>query len=165
MKRLGILFFSIMISLLWTSHSFSQTALLSPDLTVSFKGPTSAAQGENISTKVKISVKNKGNAEARNFHVDVILRESPTVEHMCGRGFIARLRPNESISSPSAMALPISIPGDIRSGNYEICAIADSTGVVIESNEGNNKVCHRIAIMERILKIDLPPKIPKEPVK
>jgi subtilase family serine protease len=157
---------TFLASLSWINQSFSQTALLVPDLTVSFKGPSSAFQGENISAKIKISVKNKGNAEAKNFHVDIILKESTGTEYMCGRGFIATLRPGQSISSASAMALPCSIPKDIRPGEYQLCAIADSTNVVPEgANEGNNRVCDRITIKERILKPTLPPKIPKEPVK
>jgi subtilase family serine protease len=145
---------------------FGQAAALPADLTVSFKGPSTASQGEDISGKIKISVKNRGGLEARNFHVDVILKESTGTEYMCGRGFIASLRSGQSISSASAMALPCSIPRDIRPGEYRLCAIADSTNVVPEgANEGNNSVCQRIIITARTLKIDTPPKIPKEPVK
>ena len=146
--------------------SFGQATALPADLTISLKGPSTASQGEDISGKIKISVKNRGGLEAKNFHVDIILKESTGTEYMCGRGFIASLRPGQSISSASAMALPCSIPRDIRPGEYQLCAIADSTNVVPEgANEGNNSVCQRITIKERILKPALPPKIPKEAVK
>jgi len=165
MKRLSFFSIFVVISLYYVNLSFGQATANLADLTVSFKGPTTAAQGEIITDKIKISVKNKGGLVARNFHVDIILKESETVEYMCGRGYIASLRPGQAISSASAMALPVSIPRDIRPGNYGICAIADSTGVVAESNEGNNRVCQRITITERVLRIDVPPKIPKDAMK
>jgi len=160
-----LFFVALLMSFSWASRSFGQATANLADLTVSFKEPTTAAQGEDITDKVKISVKNRGGLVARNFHVDIILKESATIEHMCGRGFIASLRPGQSISSARAMALPVSIPGGIRPGNYQICAIADSTAVVTESNETNNRVCHRITITQRVLKIDVPPKIPVDQLK
>jgi len=147
----------------WVSVSFGQAVAVLPDLVVSFKGPSTAYQGEVIAEKIKITVRNKGGMEAKNFHVDIILREPPTTEHMCGRGYIVSLKPGKSISTPSAMQLPVSIPRDIRPGNYELCAVVDSTGVVRESNEGNNRVCQRITIIEKKLKpVTLHPLIPKE---
>jgi subtilase family serine protease len=145
--------------------SYGQATALPADLTISFKGPSTASQGEVISGKIKISVKNNGGLEARNFHVDIVLKESTGTEHMCGRGYIASLRAGQSISSASAMALPCSIPGGIRPGGYQLCAIADSTNVVRESREDNNRVCQGIEITPTVLKPALPPKIPKEPVK
>jgi len=165
MKRLG--FFSIagIITISWGNLSFGQAKANLADLTVSFKGPTTASQGEVITDRVKISVKNRGGLVARNFHLDIVLKETATVEYMCGRGLIASLRPGQSISSARAMALPVSIPEGIRPGNYEICAIADSTAVVTESNETNNRVCHRITITGRVLKIDQPPRLPVDQMK
>jgi subtilase family serine protease len=166
---LGILILLGSIVFLVSAHSvnicFGQASALLADLTVSFKAPSLASQGENISGKIKISVKNQGGLEAKNFHVDIILRESTGTEHMCGRGYIARLRPGESVSSASAMALPCSMPRDIRPGAYQLCAIADTTNVVREANEDNNRVCQGIEITPRVLKPALPPRIPKEPVK
>jgi len=157
---------SFLVGAIGISQSFGQATALPADLTISFKGPSTASQGEDISGKIKISVKNRGGLEAKNFHVDIILKESTGTEYMCGRGFIASLRPGQSISSASAMALPCSIPRDIRPGEYQLCAIADSTNVVPEgANEGNNSVCQRITITGRIIKPALPPKIPKEAVK
>jgi hypothetical protein len=147
---------------------FGQATALPADLTIGFKGPSTASQGEDISGKIKISVKNRGGLEAKNFHVDIILKgwagptPPPATEHMCGRGFIMSLKPGQSISTASAMQLPATIPPGIPPGNYELCAIADSTDVVPEgANEGNNTVCQRITITSKILKPHLPPKIPK----
>ncbi len=173
---LGILVLLVAIAfwgnVLLISPSFGQATALPADLTVSFKGPSTAFQGEDISGKIKISVKNRGGLEARNFHVDIILKgwagppPPPTTEHMCGRGFIMSLKPGESISSVSEMQLPAMIPPNIPPGNYELCAVADSTNVVPEgANEGNNTVCQKITIIARELKPKIPHKIPKEPVK
>ncbi len=145
--------------------SFGQATALPADLTVSFKGPSSALRGEVISEKIKITVKNKGGLEAKNFHVDIILRESTGTEYMCGRGFIASLRPGQSITSASAMALPSSIPRDIMPGTYQLCAVVDSTNVVRESNEDNNRVCQGIEITPSALISPPTPRIPKEPVR
>jgi subtilase family serine protease len=156
---------AFLVAVFRVNLSFSQATALPADLTVSFKGPSTASQGEDISGKIKISVKNNGGLEARNFNVDIILKDSTGTEYMCGRGFIASLRSGQSVSSASAMALPCSIPRDIRPGEYQLCAIADSTNVVRESRDDNNSVCQGIEITPRVLKPTLPPKIPKEPVK
>lgn len=106
--------------------------------------------------------------EAKNFHVDIILKgwAGPTpplaIEHMLGRAFVSSLRAGRT----KAVAFPnASIPPGIPPGNYEICAVADSTGVVLESNEGNNSLCQSIRITERVLKPALPPRIPKKAVR
>lgn len=162
---------SFLVGAIGISQSFGQVTALPADLTISFKGPSTTSQGEDISGKIKISVKNKGGLEAKNFHVDIILKgwagttPPPATEHMCGRGFIASLRPGDSISSLSAMGLSVRIPPDIPPGNYELCAIVDPTNAVTESKENNNSLCQKIKITERILKPVLPQKIPKEPMK
>jgi hypothetical protein len=138
---------------LWLSVSFGQAAAPLADLVVSFKAPATAYQGEVIAEKIKITVRNKGGLEAKNFHVDIILKEISkkllTTEHMCGRGYIMSLKPGKSISTPSAMQLPVSIPGDIQPGKYQLCAVVDSTHVVRESSERNNRVCQNITIKEK----------------
>jgi subtilase family serine protease len=156
-------------SVLWVNQSFAQTALLAPDLIIlKLRAPASAPQGEDISGKVKVYMKNQGNTEAKNFHVDIILKgwagptPPPSTEHMLGRAFISSLGPGRSteVTFPGAR-----IPPDIPLGDCQFCAIADPTNVVRESKEDNNNLCQRITITARTLKIDTPPKIPKEPVK
>lgn len=51
---------TFLTSLSWIHQSFSQTALLVSDLIVSFKGPSSAFQGENISAKIRSPLRIKG---------------------------------------------------------------------------------------------------------
>lgn len=63
------------------------------------------------------------------------------------------LRPGESISGASAMQLQPMIPPDIPPGNYELCAVVDPTNAVRESNEGNNRVCHKIRIRSKVKRL------------
>jgi len=122
-----------------------------PDLTVSFKGPSSAKQGESLSGKYKIVVKNIGLTEARNFYVDIKLvgwagsEPPPSKEHLCGRGFVAIVKPTET---GVISGLSPSIPPDIPPGNYQLCAVVDSTEIVDESDENNNRVCQSITILK-----------------
>ncbi len=123
-----------------------------PDLTVSFKGPSSAKQGESLSGKYKIVVKNVGLKEARNFFVDIKLiggagsQPAPANEHLCGRGFVAIVQPS---GTGVISGLSPTIPPDIPPGNYKLCAVVDSTELVDESDENNNKVCQPITILKK----------------
>lgn len=123
-----------------------------PDLTLSFKGPSSVKQGESLAGKYKITLKNKGSKEARNFYVDIKLigwagsEPPPSREHLCGRGFVSIIQPNGT-AVPSG--LTPSIPPDIPPGNYQLCGIVDSTEIVDESDENNNKVCQPITILKK----------------
>jgi|GEM_PF-1806146 len=122
-----------------------------PDLTVNFKGPSSAEQGESLSGKYKMIVKNIGLQEARNFYVDIKLvgwtgsEAPPAKEHLCGRGFVAIVQPS---GTGVISGLSPSIPPDIPPGNYKLCAVVDSTETVDESDENNNKVCQSITILK-----------------
>ncbi len=123
-----------------------------PDLTVSFKGPSSAKQGESLSGKYKIVVKNIGLKEARNFYVDIKLfgwagsQPTPATEHLCGRGFVAIAKPS---GTGIISGLSPTIPPDIPPGSYKLCAVVDSTEIVDESDENNNKVCQPITILKK----------------
>lgn len=125
---------------------------LKPDLTVSFKGPSAAMQGESLTGKYKLIVKNTGNKEARNFYVDIKLigwagtEPPPSKEHLCGRGFVSMIQPGGT-AVPSGLSP--SIPPDIPPGNYQLCAVVDSTEVIDESDENNNKVCQSITILKK----------------
>jgi subtilase family serine protease len=116
-----------------------------PDLTAAFKGPSSAAQGENITAKVKTYIKNRGTVEARNFYVDIVLRETTETDHRLGRASIGSLAAERSATLNFGTVI---IPSDIPLGNYHLCVIADSTNMVVEGthNEGNNTFCQRITI-------------------
>jgi hypothetical protein len=122
-----------------------------PDLTVSFKGPSSVKQGESLSGKYKIVVKNIGLKEARDFYVDIKLvgwagsEPPPVKEHLCGRGFVAIVQPS---GTGVISGLYPSIPPDIPQGNYKLCAVVDSTETVDESDENNNRVCQSITILK-----------------
>jgi len=115
------------------------------DLTAAFKGPSSEAQGENVTAKVKAYIKNRGTVEARNFYVDIVLRETTETDHRLGRASINGL----AAGRPAPLSFgTITIPSDVPLGNYHLCVIADSTNVVVEGthNEGNNTFCQRIMI-------------------
>ncbi len=130
------------------SLSFGAVMPPRPDLTAAFKGPSSATQGENITVKVKAYVRNRGTAEARNFYVDIVLRESTGTDHRLGRTSISSLAAGRSATLNFGT---IAIPSDIPPGNYHLCVIADSTNVVVEgtTNEENNTFCQRITVMPR----------------
>ena len=165
MKAISVFCLTVVVGLLWTVSSFGQATALLADLVVSFKAPATAFKGQVITDKIKITVKNKGGLEAKNFHVDIVLKETPTIEHMCGRGFIMSLKPGRSISTPLAMQLPVSIPGGIKPGRYQLCAVVDPTSVVREYNETNNRVCQTFTIVLGKPKPISSPLIPKAPVK
>ncbi|NWF93654.1 MAG: hypothetical protein HXY46_12100 [Syntrophaceae bacterium] len=158
-----------MVVFSWVNQALAQAALLAPDLIVlKSKVPNPASQGEDISGKVRAFIKNQGNAEARDFHVDIMLKgwagptPPPSTEHMLGRAFISGLGPGRSaeVTFPGAR-----IPPDIPPGDYQFCAIVDSTNVVRESKEDNNSLCQKIKIKAKIIKPHLPPKIPIESTK
>jgi len=130
------------------NQSFGAVMPPRPDLTSVFKGPSSATQGENITAKVKAYVKNRGTAEARNFYVDIVLRETSGTDHRLGRASISSLAAGRSATLNFGTIL---IPSDVPPGNYHLCVIADSTDVVVEgtTNEGNNTFCQRIMISAR----------------
>jgi len=123
-----------------------------PDLIVKFQGPSSAYQSENLSGKYKLLVSNIGDLESKNFYLDIVLygwagREpAPSKEHICGRGFISSSNPGEDVQPAGLMP---SIPPDLPPGEYDICAFVDSTDLIKESKEDNNKSCHSIKILEK----------------
>ena len=117
-----------------------------PDLAVDFKGLATASPGEDIGGKIQITVKNTGGTDSRGFYVDIILRESTGSERVCARERIENITPQKSVRLLFDPKHPVLIPDDVQPGKYRLCAFADSTDVVRESREKNNKVCHVITI-------------------
>jgi subtilase family serine protease len=113
-----------------------------PDLIIeSFSAPAESTQPEMLSQKIKVTVKNIGSSEAKEFVVAIVLKgtvlrsDFPTAYHVLGSGQVAVLKPGQS----AVVALQNFSAGTIvPSRQYEICAIADEGKKVNESNENNN---------------------------
>jgi subtilase family serine protease len=114
-----------------------------PDLTIeSFSAPPTATQSEMISQKIKVSVKNIGGSEAKDFTIEIILKGTvvnpgwQTQYHVLGFGTVASLKAGQSATvTLQSFSVGTIVPPNKK---YEICAIADEGKKVNESNENNN---------------------------
>jgi hypothetical protein len=98
MKKLWV--FLVTVIVLWGGLSFKDATAQLPDLVVEFKGPATAYPGQDLTATIEITVKNTGGSEARGFYVDIILRESTGIEHICARERIESIIPQKSVRSP-----------------------------------------------------------------
>ena len=132
-----------LISIAWSSETTSLKPVPGqPDLIIeSFSAPATATQTEIISQKITITVKNIGESEAKDFIVAIILKGTvvnpgwPTQYHVLGSGTVVSLKARQSatVTLQSFSAGTIVPPKQ-----YEICAIADESKKVNESDENNN---------------------------
>ena len=132
-----------LISIAWSSDPVSLKPMPGqPDLIIeSFSAPADATQTEMISQKIRITVKNIGGSEAKDFIVAIILKgtvlraDFPTAYHVMGSGQVAGLKAGQS----AAVTMQNFSAGTIvPPKKYEICAIADELKMVNESDENNN---------------------------
>ncbi|MBI5075074.1 MAG: peptidase, partial [Nitrospirae bacterium] len=108
-----------------------------PDLVVtSVSGPTSAITLQSIS--VSNTVQNQGGAASGNFSIGIYLSTDPAIT--TGDILIGTRTASLAANGVSAISTTVTIPASIASGTYYIGAIADSAGVVQESNETNNSL-------------------------
>ncbi|MBM4146352.1 MAG: hypothetical protein FJ240_08785 [Nitrospira sp.] len=113
-----------------------------PDLIIeSFSAPAAATQNEIISRKINVVVKNIGESEANDFVIAIILKGTvvnpgwPTQYHVLGSGTVVSLKERQS----ATVTLQRFSAGTIvPPKQYEICAIADESKKVNESDENNN---------------------------
>jgi subtilase family serine protease len=110
-----------------------------PDLVVRMKAPDTAYAAEVI--KIDLTVTNIGTAKAGNSYADAIISPAPPSREVRQRGRIPPLDPGGSFTVSFTFGIP--------QGNYELCAIADPTNVVNESNEKNNKSCQKLVVIAR----------------
>ncbi len=143
-----------------------------PDLAVQLSAPVYARAGENIGGSINVTAKNLGGAPApgttgaldpaNGFMVDVVLSSDPHVppgfavfsasfveDALLKGGRIsntADLAPLATRLYPALQGGSGTIPANIRTGLYYICARIDPGNKVAESNEGNNGACRMIKI-------------------
>ncbi len=144
MKKLGALL--IILLLLQVGLSCGEVAAQLPDLTVKFKAPPTFFAGEDIGGKIEVTVKNTGGTDARGFYVDIILIEPNGTEHLCARERIEIISPKKSVRLVFDAKHPVSIPGDVKPGKYQLCVLTDPTDAVRESREKNNRTCSVITL-------------------
>ena len=115
---------------------------IKPDLVIEkFQIPETVIvkKGEYADIKINLTIKNAGRgAITRVSYVDVEFSPTPPGRAVRHRKSIPALNPGEIYTLNSYIR--------IAPRNYRVCAIVDSTNVVIESNEGNNKECRSLAI-------------------
>lgn len=154
----------------------SEPVIVAPstdDLTVSFRGPSTAVQGENVGDKFTLSVSNSGFAgrerftgeqrfsRDQGFVVDIVLSadervpvgKAPTSdvfeEDALLSGGRITLSSDLARGDTSTLSLRgVSLRGDTPAGKYFLCARADTGNNVAESNERNNVSCVSIRIAE-----------------
>ncbi len=143
-EKLGI--FLITLLLLQMGLSCGEAVAQLADLAVDLKVPPAAFVGEDISGKIEVTVKNVGGTDARGFYVDIILVEPNGTEHLCARERIENMSPKKSVRLLFNPKHPVSVPGDVKPGEYRLCVFADPTSAVRESREKNNRICHALTL-------------------
>jgi len=92
--------------------------------------------------RVNLTIKNAGHAKARDSFADIEFSPTPPGSVIRSRQRVPALDPGEVYTISTT---PVSLP----EGNYKVCAIADSTNVVAESDEANNKTCRNLSVRSR----------------
>lgn len=122
-----------------------------PDLAGILKGPATVQPGEDISSRLALTVRNAGMAAAPEFAVDLVLSTTPGVAvrpasyaaffvdgllFKNGRVKIRGLAPGESESV--RFHGPIAVPADTPPGTYYLAAVIDPGNAVPERSPYNN---------------------------
>jgi len=130
-----------------------------PDLEVSIKCPHQAYPGQELRKSIKVTVKNKGTATAKNFSVDLVLSSdtiipvkyaiySPNFHEDVllkgGREYVKSLAPGAKINL--ILYGTNKIPSDTPPGNYYLGVVVDSGNKVKELRENNNTAICRMSI-------------------
>ncbi len=121
---------------------FHGTNYLYPDLEISgFSTPAQADPGENVSTQVKLSIRNIGDVEAANFYVSLYISEDNLItmgddQLVDGRVFVSSIPVGGSYTVPWPSTL--AIPTGLLLGNYYMGVLVDDDNSVYETNENNN---------------------------
>ena len=168
MKKITIFLFATCLLLVFSLLNFSLPINSLPDLVVLISTPAKAQAGENISRKIKMIVKNVGNAPAagtmgdldsqNGYMIDYVIS---TDEYVPKRFAVYSPKFHEDAllqggrrshtldlnASDSAEYLNGAvIPKDTPAGEYFICAQVDPGNKVKEENEENNIMCVSVEI-------------------
>lgn len=114
---------------------------IKPDLVIEkFQIPETITvkKGEYADIKISLTIKNAGGANAGVSYADV--QFTPT-----SPGRAVRYRKSIPVLNAGKI-YTLNFYIRITPRNYRVCAIIDSTNVIIESNEGNNKKCRSLVI-------------------
>lgn len=122
-----------------------------PDLAGTLKGPATVQPGEDISSRLALTVRNAGMAAAPEFAVDLVFSTTPGVAvrpasyaaffvdgllFKNGRVKVRGLAPGESESV--RFHGPIAVPADTPPGTYYLAAVLDPGNAVPERSPYNN---------------------------
>lgn len=115
---------------------------IKPDLVIDkFQIPETVIvkKGEYADIKINLTIKNAGRGATTGVsYADVEFTPTPPGRAVKHRKSVPALNPGKIYT--------LNFYIRIAPRNYRVCAIVDSTNVVIESNEGNNKECRSLAI-------------------
>ena len=122
------------------------TNYLYPDLEIrGFTTPPQADPGENVSTQIKLSVRNAGGDPAGSFYVSLYVSEDNLItmgDHQLvdGRVLVPSLLPGDSytVPWPTTLAIPTGLP----LGNQYLGVLVDDDDSIFELNENNNSEAH-----------------------
>jgi len=136
----------------YSKYGFYITGVVKkPDLTVSISGPSSAKPGQELGKSIKVTLTNKGTAEAKNVVIDLVLSNdkgipvklatysasfSDDVLLKGGRENVA------SIAAGASMSVTLNgsnqIPANTPKGKYYLGVVADPGKAISELKEDNN---------------------------
>lgn len=92
--------------------------------------------------KSSLRIKNASIVNTRDFYADVKFISYP------GKKIVHSFRAHVPALTPGEVfAIPVF--GRLSKGDYKVCVFIDSTNMIVESNEGNNKVCRIFSIRGR----------------
>lgn len=98
-----------------------------------------AGPDEVADVKLSCTIKNAGSAPAVASYAEVLFKAYPGGDLLDrSQVHVPALAPGEMYSVNAFSRLP--------KGNYQVCATADSTKVIPESNEGNNRICRPFSV-------------------
>ncbi len=131
-----------------------------PDLVPYIRAPKKTFAGKSLKKGLAVTVKNRGKRAAKNFYVDLVLSRDKEIPYKLaksrnyfledmllpgGRATVKYLGPGKStrIYFPGSLT----VPGDIKRGNYNLFAYADAGNRVSERDEENNHVFQRVRLI------------------
>jgi subtilase family serine protease len=118
-----------------------------PDLVMTDVTPNAGTVNAGATLSVSNTVENTGAVSAGNF--SIAFRLSPNTIYGDGDDVVittARSVSSLAAGASNAATTNLTIPSTIPAGTYYVCAMADSGGTVIETNENNNTFCSSIQV-------------------
>jgi hypothetical protein len=130
-----------------------------PDLTVAITGPKTAKRGQNLGKSITVKLTNKGNIEAKNVVIDIVLSGNNSVPvkfatysaNYSDDVLLKGGRENvASIAAGATINVTLNgtnqIPVNTKPGNYYLGVVADPGNTIAELIEDNNTATTPISI-------------------